>query len=132
MSAPGILRGCLQEAHAANAHTGPGLVSRNIRVQRHRTSIRLEASMWDALKEICRREGLTLNEVCTFVAASRSPALTLTAALRAVIANYFRDAATEEGHARAAHGRRTVPPIGAARGSTRTPNAGALAVTPAE
>jgi predicted DNA-binding ribbon-helix-helix protein len=66
--------------------------------------MRLEASMWDALQEICRRERLTAADICTHVAVAKSPSLTLTAALRVFIARYFREAATEEGHARAGHG----------------------------
>jgi len=61
--------------------------------------------MWEALKEICQRERVTLAELCTFVAGAKSPGLTLTAALRVLISNYFRNAATEEGHTRAGHGR---------------------------
>ena len=60
--------------------------------------------MWEALNEICRRERASAADICTRVAAVKSPALTLTAALRVFIASYFRDAATEEGHAQAGHG----------------------------
>lgn len=81
-----------------------GLISRNVTVRGRRTSMRLEASMWDALSEICRREHVRAADICTRLATAKSPALTLTAALRVFIASYFRDAATEEGHARAGHG----------------------------
>ena len=94
-----------------------GLISRNVRVEGRRTSMRLEESMWDALKEICQRERVTMAELCTFAAGAKSPGLTLTAALRVLTANYFRNAATEEGHARAGHGRSALAasvPLGAA------------------
>jgi|KBSSwiStaDraftv2_1062776.scaffolds.fasta_scaffold1617566_2 predicted DNA-binding ribbon-helix-helix protein len=82
---------------------GSSLLSRNITVAGHRTSMRLEPEMWDALFEICQREGLTPHEVCTVVDARRR-ASSLTAALRVFVMNYFRTAATEEGHTRASHG----------------------------
>jgi predicted DNA-binding ribbon-helix-helix protein len=132
MSAAAILRSLLQDARAAKANAGPGLVSRNITVRGHRTSIRLEASLWNALKEICQREGLAINELCTFVATVKNPALSLTAALRVAIANYFRHAATEEGHARAGHARRTLPLHAALGRSRQKSSAAGLAVTPAE
>lgn len=109
MSAGALFSSLLKESNAGCSRP-PGLISRNVTVRGRRTSMRLEASMWDALKEICQREALTMAELGTFVAAAKTPALTLTAALRVVIANYYRDAATEEGHARAGHGRET--PIG--------------------
>ena len=37
------------------------LKSMNIMVGGHRTSMRLEPSMWDALEDIARREGLTAH-----------------------------------------------------------------------
>jgi len=40
------------------------LISRNITVSGHRTSMRLEPEMWDALAEVCRREGASLHDVC--------------------------------------------------------------------
>ena len=79
------------------------LVNRNVTVAGHRTSMRLELSMWDALEEICRREGKTIHEVCSDVDFRRHESA-LTAALRAFIVLYFRVAATEDGHAKAGHG----------------------------
>jgi predicted DNA-binding ribbon-helix-helix protein len=80
------------------------LVQRNIAIGSHRTTVRLEPAMWDALDEICEREELTLNELCERIAGRRS-ASSLTAAVRVFVMSYFRAAATEEGHARTGHGR---------------------------
>ncbi|WP_448202757.1 ribbon-helix-helix domain-containing protein [Azospirillum sp. sgz302134] len=92
------------------------LKSMNIMVAGHRTSMRLEPSMWDALEDIARREGLTVNKLCTQIKerideqARRKgvPAdgveVTLTSAVRVFIAAYFRRACTEDGHSRAGHG----------------------------
>jgi predicted DNA-binding ribbon-helix-helix protein len=133
MNAIALLRSLRKEAHGVDPDTQPGLINRNIRVRGHRTSMRLEASMWDALHEICQRERITLPELCTFAAGAKCAALTLTAALRVLIANYFRDAATEDGHAHAGHGCGTAQrPHPARARSTRKPRADAPAVTLAE
>jgi predicted DNA-binding ribbon-helix-helix protein len=62
---------------------------RNVTVNGHRTSISLEASIWDGLAEICSREGLSLNQICSVVEANRGLA-SRTSALRTFILNYFR------------------------------------------
>lgn len=80
------------------------LTSRNITVSGHRTSMRLEPDMWDALEEICQRESLSAHEICTLI-DSRRHRSSLTAAMRVFILSYFRAAATDEGHLRAGHGR---------------------------
>ena len=98
MLSSSLLRG------AANAARAPStLVSRNVTVAGHRTSMRLEPTMWDALAEICRRENATLSEIATLVGRSRS-ASSLTSAMRIFILDYFHLAATEDGHNRAGHG----------------------------
>ena len=79
------------------------LVSRNIIVSGHRTSMRLERAMWDALFEVCRRERNTIHAICTQVDETRHES-SLTAALRVFIMTYFRSAATEDGHQHAGHG----------------------------
>jgi predicted DNA-binding ribbon-helix-helix protein len=80
------------------------LVSRNITLADRRTSIRLEPEMWDALNEICARERRSLHDICTQIDHERAQS-GLTAAVRVYILNYYREAATEEGHALAARRR---------------------------
>jgi predicted DNA-binding ribbon-helix-helix protein len=80
------------------------LICRNVTVSGHRTSVRLESAMWDALHELCRREGKTAHAICSMVNRERHQS-SLTAALRDYIMSYFRAAATEDGHLRAGHGR---------------------------
>lgn len=80
------------------------LVSRNITINAHRTSIRLEPDMWNALRDICRREHMSIHEVCSAVATQKPSVTSLTAAIRVFIMAYFRAAATEDGHSRAGHG----------------------------
>lgn len=79
-------------------------ITRNVTVSGHRTSIRMEPTMWDALDELSEREGRTINEICTFVERRKYDS-SLTAALRVLILSYFRAAATDEGHEAAGHGR---------------------------
>lgn len=80
------------------------LVSRNVTIGTHRTSIRLEPDMWNGLREICRREHVTIHDIATVVAVRKPMNSSLTAAIRVFVMAYFRAAATEEGHSRAGHG----------------------------
>jgi predicted DNA-binding ribbon-helix-helix protein len=80
------------------------LVSRNMIIAGHRTSVRLEPDMWTALSEICHREHATLHDIGTMVAQRKLAETSLTAAIRVFIMIYYKAAATEDGHARAGHG----------------------------
>lgn len=80
------------------------LISRNVTVGAHRTSVRLEPDMWNGLREICRREHVSMHDIATAVSARKSPNTSLTAAIRVFVMAYFRAASTEEGHNRAGHG----------------------------
>ena len=79
------------------------LINRNVTVAGRRTSMRLEPAMWDALQQICRREGKTLNELVTEIDRQRQES-SLTAAIRVYLLLYFSAAATDEGHRLAGHG----------------------------
>ncbi len=79
------------------------LINRNVTVAGRRTSMRLEPAMWEALQQLCRREGKTLNELVTEIDRQRSES-SLTAAIRVYLLSYFRAAATDEGHRLAGHG----------------------------
>lgn len=80
------------------------LQSRNVSVNGHRTSLRLEQDVWDALEEICARENMTVHETCTHVEQRRKGS-SRTAAVRTFILGYYRSAASDTGHMRAGHGR---------------------------
>ena len=79
------------------------LVNRNFVADRGRTSMRLEPELWDALLEVCQREGQDLNQVIRNVDSMRL-AGTRTSAIRVFLLHYFRSAATEMGHVVAGHG----------------------------
>lgn len=63
--------------------------------------MRLEQGMWDALNEICAREGMSVHSLCTVIKnkidadqAETPPSgeITLTSAIRAFALRYFREA----------------------------------------
>lgn len=68
------------------------LVIGNVRVAGHRTSVRLEPVMWDALREIAREQDSTVHELVTEIDRKRT-ASSLTAAIRVYIVGYYRSAA---------------------------------------
>ena len=80
------------------------LISRNVTIDNKRTSIRLEAQMWIALKEVADREKCTIHDICTVIANRKSENITLTAAIRTFLVLYYKSASTEDGHKTAGHG----------------------------
>jgi predicted DNA-binding ribbon-helix-helix protein len=65
------------------------LISKNVTVGRHRTSMRLEAELWDALADIAQRENMTVNDICTRVRKAHQ-GTGLTSAIRILLISYFR------------------------------------------
>jgi predicted DNA-binding ribbon-helix-helix protein len=94
----------LDSRNSALAPNQSSLISRNVTIEDHRTSVRLEPDMWIGLREICRRERASMHDICSAVAASKAPNTSLTAAIRVFIMGYFRAASTEDGHSKAGHG----------------------------
>ncbi len=82
-------------------------ISRNVFIHGRRTSLRLERTIWEALEEACLRERTTLNALCTQI-KDLGGERTLTASLRVYVLDYYRAAATQEGHEIAGHG--ALPP----------------------
>lgn len=80
------------------------LVSRNVTIDGHRTSVRLEPFMWLSLFDICKIERITVHKLCSMINARRVPGMSLTAAIRVFVMAYYRAAATAEGHQDAGHG----------------------------
>lgn len=80
------------------------MLSRNINVLGHRTSIRLEQEMWDSLKSIADREGCKVHDICSLVHMRKRKDTSLTAAIRVFVMLYYKAAATEDGHCQAGHG----------------------------
>ncbi|MBV8592616.1 MAG: ribbon-helix-helix domain-containing protein [Acetobacteraceae bacterium] len=82
---------------------GSRLVNKNVIASTGRTSMRLEPELWSALGEICLRERVNTGEMVRRIEANNH-AGGRTSAVRVFIVNYFRAAATEEGHKAAGHG----------------------------
>lgn len=79
------------------------LVNRNVTSLRGRTSMRLEPELWEALEEICLREAMTLTDVVKQIERLGHPG-GRTSAVRVHVLNYFRRAASEDGHRAIGHG----------------------------
>jgi len=88
------------------------LICRNVCISGRRTSIKLEADMWEALYEICDSAGRSLHETCTEVHRGRGSA-NFTSAMRLFILDYYRA------------GSRAWQPAGPARREERASSASA-------
>ena len=71
-----------------------GLVAKNVTVGNLRTSLRLEPEIWEALDELCAREGITIRQLCTLIDDYRR-GNSRTSAVRAFAVTYFRMAAAD-------------------------------------
>ncbi|MBV9861194.1 MAG: ribbon-helix-helix domain-containing protein [Alphaproteobacteria bacterium] len=69
------------------------LVIGNVNVAGHRTSVRLEPTMWEALRDIAAERDMTVHDLVTEIDRDRT-ASGLTAAIRVYIVDYYRSAAT--------------------------------------
>jgi predicted DNA-binding ribbon-helix-helix protein len=87
------------------------LINRNVVAGRGRTSMRLEPELWDALAEICRREGQDMNRLVRQIEATGHSG-GRTSAVRVFVLQYFRAAANEAGHEAARHGAPNAMPLG--------------------
>ncbi len=72
--------------------------------------MRLEPEIWEALREICLRENKDLRELIRAVEGATS-AGGRTSAVRVHVLQYFRAAATRDGHVQAGHGLSAGPAI---------------------
>lgn len=93
-----------ERAKGADESVRSTLVSRNVTVYGRRTSIRLEPEMWEALKDVAKKEKCSVHNLCTLVFLRKNGDTSLTAAIRVFLMLYFKAAATEDGHQKAGHG----------------------------
>jgi len=68
-----------------------GAVKRSVRIAGHPTSVSLEPEFWDALKEIAKARGLSINELVAEIDAGRGT--NLSSALRVYVLNSVRTGA---------------------------------------
>lgn len=81
-----------QDNHEIPGHAPSALQSKNIRIHKRRTSIRLEPEMWNALNEIAKLEGCSIHDLCGAVHDLKDPSTSFTAALRVFMMEYYRSA----------------------------------------
>jgi len=62
---------------------------RFVRIGTRRTSVRLEDSLWQALRDIAAAEGTDIHSLCTRLHAKRGPG-TYTSTLRIFIVDWMR------------------------------------------
>ncbi len=93
-----------KKANSVDCNVRSTLVSRNVTVYGRRTSIRLEPEMWEALKDVAKKERCSVHNLCTLVFLRKNGDTSLTAAIRVFLMLYFKAAATEDGHQKAGHG----------------------------
>ena len=60
----------------------------NLSIRGRRTSLALEAGVWDTLTEICRREETSLDELCESIVA-KSKDISMASAIRIRTLEYF-------------------------------------------
>ncbi len=63
-------------------------IRRNMVLDGSRTSVSLEVAAWNGLSEICRREAVSLDELCQKI-VSNGNAGSRASALRVYVMNYF-------------------------------------------
>ena len=90
------------------------LEARTVKLFGHATLIRLEPSYWEALDEICRREDLTVDELCSDLKdrldsqsrrSRRVSSVSRSNPVRVFIVGDYPKAAPQKGHHPAGHGR---------------------------
>ena len=67
------------------------LQNRNVNTGTKRTSMRLEPEIWDAMREVCKREGINEREVIRRAQVAYN-SIKLTSAVRTFLLEYFRSA----------------------------------------
>ena len=87
----------------AHAQEQAGQPQRRRRHGPHEHALRAEPELWDALAEICEREGRGIHELVRGIDGQRERG-GRTRAVRVFMVQYFRAAATEAGHLAAGHG----------------------------
>ena len=75
-----------QQQHVMRQH----LQTRNLTINRRRTSVRLEPTLWNALQEIAEKREMTIHELATEIAKERPSESSLTSSIRTYIVKFYR------------------------------------------
>lgn len=103
-----------RDASSGNSCRDEGLVARNVTVNGHRTSLRLEPDLWKALEDICGLERASVHDICALVDKRRN-GLSRTSAVRVFALTYFRAAARSAGRPLSANILAALPELAAYR-----------------
>jgi predicted DNA-binding ribbon-helix-helix protein len=76
------------------------LVSGNLVVSGHRTSVRLEEEMWAALNDVAERKGYTVHDLASRIHGRKKSGQSFTSAIRVYLILYYRNAARDIYHPR--------------------------------
>ncbi|MEO9901319.1 ribbon-helix-helix domain-containing protein [Nisaea sp.] len=68
---------------------GSDRIRKNVTIGHRRTSVSLEAQVWNGLSDICKRESIGMDGLCTLVAERRQES-SMSSALRVFLLTYFR------------------------------------------
>jgi predicted DNA-binding ribbon-helix-helix protein len=80
---------------AMNRHRNHLLVTRNLTLERGRTSVRLEQHFWNELDEIAKDNGLSRNGLARLLAQKLPSNACFTSALRVLVVAYLRRSCKE-------------------------------------
>lgn len=62
---------------------------RNLMIEGHRTSIRIDTMIWEALGDIADAENMSVHALATQIARHRKGSISLTAAIRMFVVGYL-------------------------------------------
>lgn len=79
----------MDSAPASGRRSSGGSINRTVTVRGDRTGMRLEPELWEALDEVCQREGISWDELIRRVREGREHG-SRTSAVRAYLVAYFR------------------------------------------
>ncbi|UUX51664.1 ribbon-helix-helix domain-containing protein [Nisaea acidiphila] len=68
---------------------GSDRIRKNVTIGNRRTSVSLEAQVWNGLSDICQREDIGIDALCTSVAERRKES-SMASALRVFLLTYFQ------------------------------------------
>jgi predicted DNA-binding ribbon-helix-helix protein len=77
--------------------TSGGLIRHNLFLANRRTSLRLDALTWNALREIATHEGVNVHRLCASIDERKPRDLSLTVAVRCYVLEYFCHASRSRG-----------------------------------
>tara|TARA_R110002096_G_scaffold90764_8_gene205686 strand:- start:1090 stop:1947 length:858 start_codon:yes stop_codon:yes gene_type:complete len=76
------------------------LAMRSVTINGRRTTMRLEPSMWNAIRRIAEDQSLSVNQICSKIDSSRGE-MSMTAAVRSYIVSYLQQVPTQADQASA-------------------------------